>query len=210
MLYRLDGLYDEALADYDHLLALNPSDVVLVGYNRGARLHPPGRLRPGGRGAGGGARGRARAPADQDLPGRRLLQPGTGGRGAVADGGGAARRARTSTACSPCWPGAWPRAGEHDTARALITDRVQETAKADSRHRVLAGLLLRHGGHGGRGHGVAAPSVRLGNENYPLFAGQPQAGHPARRPARSRELVGALKARCRSGCDRRRGRRALA
>jgi tetratricopeptide (TPR) repeat protein len=37
MLYRLDGLYDRAAAEYDHLLALNPGDAVLVSYNK-ARL----------------------------------------------------------------------------------------------------------------------------------------------------------------------------
>ena len=35
MLYRLDGLYEQALAQYDRLLELNPRDIVLVSYNRG-------------------------------------------------------------------------------------------------------------------------------------------------------------------------------
>ena len=35
MLYRLNGLYDKALRQYDRLLELNPNDGVIAGYNRG-------------------------------------------------------------------------------------------------------------------------------------------------------------------------------
>jgi tetratricopeptide (TPR) repeat protein len=38
MLYRLDGLYEKALAMYDRLLELNPQDVVIVSFNR-ARIY---------------------------------------------------------------------------------------------------------------------------------------------------------------------------
>src|SRR6185436_19805039 len=38
MLYRLDGLYDQALAAYDKMVELNPRDLVLATYNR-ARIH---------------------------------------------------------------------------------------------------------------------------------------------------------------------------
>src|SRR5262249_18487836 len=34
MLYRLDGLYDKALKQYDRLLELNPRDVVVASYGR--------------------------------------------------------------------------------------------------------------------------------------------------------------------------------
>ncbi|MFO0001865.1 MAG: tetratricopeptide repeat protein, partial [bacterium] len=38
MLYRLNGLYDRALKQYDRLVELSPRDIVIAGYNRGRIL----------------------------------------------------------------------------------------------------------------------------------------------------------------------------
>ncbi len=40
MLYRLDGLYEKALEQYDQLLELNPRDIVIVSFNKGRASTP--------------------------------------------------------------------------------------------------------------------------------------------------------------------------
>ena len=60
--------------------------------------------------------------------------------------------------------------GEHEQARALVTDRVKETAAAD--HDIafwLASFYAMEGMTDEALHWVRH-AVRLGNENYPLFA----------------------------------------
>jgi serine/threonine-protein kinase len=60
--------------------------------------------------------------------------------------------------------------GEHERARALVTDRVKETAAAD--HDIALWLACLYAMEGMTEEGVewARRAAALGNENYPLFA----------------------------------------
>ena len=60
--------------------------------------------------------------------------------------------------------------GEHERARALITDRVKETAAAD--HDIAFWLASFYALEGMTDEALewVRCAVRLGNENYPLFA----------------------------------------
>ena len=61
--------------------------------------------------------------------------------------------------------------GEHERARALITDRVRETATAD--HDIAFWLASFYSMEGLSDDAVewVRKAIQLGNENYPLFAG---------------------------------------
>ncbi|PYQ01269.1 MAG: hypothetical protein DMF82_19745 [Acidobacteria bacterium] len=60
--------------------------------------------------------------------------------------------------------------GDHEGARALITDRVKETAAAD--HDISFWLASFYAMEGMSDEAVewVRRAIRLGNENYPLFA----------------------------------------
>jgi serine/threonine-protein kinase len=166
MLYRLDGLYERALEMYDRALEVNPKDLVVVSFNR--------------------ARGGARAPAAQDVPRGGPLQPGTGGRRPGLDRGRAPPEpSLRRSAAAPCLvplgsrrarggPRPHHRSGEGGGHRR-------------PRHRLLAGLFLRHGGDEGRGHRVGASRDLAGQRELPSLRPEPQARLPAGRPALRRD-----------------------
>jgi serine/threonine-protein kinase len=60
--------------------------------------------------------------------------------------------------------------GEHERARSLITDRVKETAAAD--HDIAFWLAGFYGMEGLADEAIewVKRAIKLGNENYPLFA----------------------------------------
>ena len=64
--------------------------------------------------------------------------------------------------------------GEHEAARALITDRVKEVATAD--HDIAFWLASFYGMEGMKEEAIewVRLAVWLGNENYPLFAQTPK------------------------------------
>jgi len=169
MLYRLDGLYDQALVVFDRLLELNPQDVVIVGYNK-ARVYTHQHrydeavveLE------------RARA-AEPDHPlVKTFLAMCYFNQGRVDD---AQSLMEEVLAQHPHLDGVQPvlawclsAKGEHAQARALITERVKETAAAD--HDIafwLASFYAMEGMTDEALHWVRH-AVRIGNENYPLFA----------------------------------------
>lgn len=170
MLCRLDGLYDRGLALYEHLLDINPKDVVLVSYNK-ARIFNHQRLYD--RALAELARARTVEPEHP------LVKTFTA---VVLFNQGRVEEARTLLEDvqrqNPHFDGVQPllawclsARGEHEAARALITERVKETAAAD--HDIAFWLASFYAMEGMVADGVewSRRSVRLGNENYPLFAG---------------------------------------
>jgi eukaryotic-like serine/threonine-protein kinase len=169
MLYRLDGLYDQALAVFDKLLELNPQDVVIVSYNK-ARVYTHQRLFD---------------QAVEELERARAVEPDHPlvktflamcyfNQGRVDD---AQALMEDVLAHHPHFDGLQPvlawclsAKGEHERARALITDRVKETAAAD--HDIAFWLASFYAMEGMTDEALewVRRAVRLGNENYPLFA----------------------------------------
>jgi serine/threonine protein kinase/tetratricopeptide (TPR) repeat protein len=169
MLYRLDGLYGQALAQYDRLLELNPKDIVLVSYNR-ARVYTHQRDYD-----------RAIAELQQARrvePDHPLLKTFL----AVAhfnrgDLDAAQPLIEEVLRQHPHLDGVQPvlawclsARGQHERARALITDRVRETATAD--HDIAFWLASFYGMEGMADEAIewVRKAIQLGNENYPLFA----------------------------------------
>jgi serine/threonine-protein kinase len=170
MLYRLDGLYEEALEAYDRLLAINPSDVVVVSFNR-ARIYTHQQQYEA-------------AIAELERAGERepehplvktFLAIARFNQGHVEH---AQALVEDVLRQHPTLEGvlvvlAWclSARGEHEQARALLTDRVLATAAAD--HDIAFWLASFYAMEGMREEALdwVGRAVRLGNENYPLFAG---------------------------------------
>jgi tetratricopeptide (TPR) repeat protein len=169
MLYRLDGLYVQALAVFDKLLELNPQDVVIVGYNK-ARVYTHQRLYD--QAVEELERARAAEP-DHPLV-KTFLAMCYFNQERVDE---AQALMEDVLAHHPHLDGVQPvlawclsAKGEHERARALITDRVKETAAAD--HDIAFWLASFYAMEGMRDEALewVQRAVRLGNENYPLFA----------------------------------------
>lgn len=169
MLYRLDGLYEKALKQYDRLLELNPRDVVVASYGRG-RIYTY--LREFGRAVAELERGRAAEPEHPLI--KTFLAVAYFNQGQVDEAQALVEEVLRQ---HPHFDGvqvvlAWclGARGEHERARALITERVRETAAAD--HDIALWLASFYAMEGILDDAVewVRRAVRLGNENYPLFA----------------------------------------
>lgn len=170
MLYRLDGLYEQALSQYDRLLELNPRDIVLVSYNRG-RIYT--HQRDYDRAIAELERARAAEPDHPLL--KTFLAVAHFNRG---DLDAAQPLIEDVVRQHPHLDGVQPllgwclsARGEHERARALITDRVRETATAD--HDIAFWLASFYSMEGLVEDAIewVRKAIQLGNENYPLFAG---------------------------------------
>ena len=144
MLYRLDGLYEKALETYDRLLVLNPKDTVLVAYNRARIYTHQGRFEEAVQELEKGREAEPEHPLIKTFLAVALFNQGQ------VDW--AQALLQEVLIQNPHFDGVQPLVawclsarGEHEKARALITDRVKDVAAADRRHRLLARLLLRHG-----------------------------------------------------------------
>ncbi|MDX2042074.1 MAG: protein kinase [Acidobacteriota bacterium] len=169
MLYRLSGLYDRALKQYDKLLEINPRDVIIASYNRG-RLYTY--RHEFDRAITEFEKGRAVEP-DHPLINSFLA--------ITYFNQGDIDRCQTLTEevlrQHPNFDPmqivlAWclSARGQHAEAHALITDQIKETAAAD--HDVSVWLASFYAMENQRDEAVEwlKKAVELGNENYPLFA----------------------------------------
>ena len=169
MLYRLNGLYDRALKQYDKLLELNPRDVVIASYNRGRLFmyrHEYDRA------VAELEKGRAAEP-DHPLI-KTFLAITYFNQGKIDRCQTIAEEVlRQNPHFDPLQiVMAWclSARGKHDAAFALITDQVKETAAAD--HDVAVWLASFYAMENNRDQAIEwiKKAVALGNENYPLFA----------------------------------------
>ena len=169
MLYRLSGLYDRALKQYDKLLEINPRDVIIASYNRG-RLYTY--RHEFDRAIAEFEKGRAVEP-DHPLINSFLA--------ITYFNKGDVDRCQTLTEevlrQHPNFDPmqivlAWCLSvrGKHAEAHALITAQIKETAAAD--HDVSVWLASFYAMENQRDEAIEwiKKAVSLGNENYPLFA----------------------------------------
>ena len=169
MLYRLDGLYDKALEQYDRMLELNPRDIVVVSVNR-ARIYT--HQSEYAQAIAELERARAVEP-DHPLV-KTFLAVARFNQGQVDEAQALAEEVLRQ---HPHFDGvqvllAWcyNAHGEHQQARALVTDRVKETAAAD--HDIAFWLASFYSLEGMTDEAIewVRRAIKLGNENYPLFA----------------------------------------
>ena len=169
MLYRLDGLYERALATYDRLLEVNPKDVVIVAFNRARVFTHQGRFDEA---LAEIDRGRAAEPEHPLL--KTFLAVALFNQGMVDD---AQALLEDVLRQNPHFDGLMPLVGwclssrgQHEQARALVTDRVREIATAD--HDIALWLATFYAMEGMTEDALewVRVAVRIGNENYPLLA----------------------------------------
>jgi serine/threonine-protein kinase len=169
MLYRLNGLYEKALRQYERLLELNPRDIVMASYNRARIYNYQGRY----------------DEAVEELESVRANEPehpliktflaiSYFNQGRIDE---AQTLVGEVLAQHPHFDGlqvlrawCWSAQGHHEEAQALITPRVAETAAAD--HDISFWLASFYAMEGMRDQAIewVERAVKLGNENYPLFA----------------------------------------
>jgi TolB-like protein/Tfp pilus assembly protein PilF len=192
-LYRLDGLYDKALAEYDHLLEINPRDVVLVSYSRG-RVYT--HQRQYDRAVLELERARSLEP-DHPLV-KTFLAVCYFNQGRVDEAQplleDVLRHHPHLEGVVPVLAWCLSARGEHDKARALITERVKEIARAD--HDIAFWLASFYSMEGLVDDALewTRTAIRLGNENYPLFA-ESRKLETLRRDPRGQALLEELKGR---------------
>ncbi|HUG53435.1 MAG TPA: protein kinase [Vicinamibacteria bacterium] len=193
MLYRLDGLYDRAVAEYDHLLSLNPRDAVLVSYNKGRLAMNQGDSE---RAVAELQAGRAAEPEHPLLKTflavARLQQGRVDEAQALLED--VLRLNPQFDAAQPLLASCLAARGQVDEARALVSDRVREAGRADHDVAFWLGTLFVRLGQEEEAMGWLRRSVFLGNEDYVLFSAGPDLaplrGHPA-----FQELLASLEAR---------------
>jgi serine/threonine-protein kinase len=169
MLYRLDGLYQEALDVYDHVLRRNPQDLVIVAYNKARVLTHQRRYEEAV------AELELARAVEPDHPlVRTFLAVALFNQGKVDEAQAlleeVLRQHPHLDGVRPVLAWCESARGEHDKARALITDRVREIAAAD--HDIAFWLASFYGMEGMADEAMewVRRAVKLGNENYPLFA----------------------------------------
>jgi serine/threonine-protein kinase len=169
MLHRLDGLYEAALATYDRLLEVNPGDVVIVAFNKARIFTHTGRFEEA---VAEIDRGRAAEPEHPLL--KTFLAIALYNKGMIDD---CQALLEDVLRQNPHFDGLLPLVawclsarGRHDEARALVTPRVREIAAAD--HDIALWLAELYAMEGMLEDALEwlRTAVRIGNENYPLFA----------------------------------------
>jgi serine/threonine-protein kinase len=173
MLYRLNGLYDKALRQYDKLLDLNPRDIVIASYNRG-RIHMY--RHEYDKAIAELEKGRAVEP-DHPLI-KTFLALIYFNQGRVDE---CQKLVEETLSQHPHFDPlqiilgwCYSARGERERARGVITDQVKETAAAD--HDVALWLASLYAMENMRDEAVEwiRKAIQLGNENYPLFADNPR------------------------------------
>jgi TolB-like protein/Tfp pilus assembly protein PilF len=173
MVHRLDGLYERALRLYDRLLAVNPKDVVLVAFNKARIFTHQGRFEEA---VAEIEKGRAAEPEHPLL--KTFLAVALFNQGMVDD---AQALLEDVLRQNPHFDGVLPllgwclsARGQHEQARALVTDRVREIATAD--HDIALWLAEFYAMEGMTEDALewVRLAVRMGNENYPLLAQTPK------------------------------------
>jgi serine/threonine-protein kinase len=168
-LYRLDGLYEKAFAVYDRLAQINPRDIVIVGFNR-ARLF---------------AHRQQYQEAVAELERVRAVEPDHPlvktflaqaffNLGRVDEAQGLVEEVLQQ---HPNLDGvqavlAWclSARGEHERARAVISERVRRAGAADPDVAFWLASFYAMEGMSSEALEWLGTAVHLGNENYPLFS----------------------------------------
>ena len=199
MLYRLDGLHEKARRQFDRLLEINPNDVVIVAINRARILNYEARYPE--------ALEQLQLALQQE-PEHPLVKTFL-----AATHFNAGQLAEAHAAIDevlqkdPHFDGARPllawclsAEGSHEEARAVISDRVKDVATADYDIAFWLAAFYAMEGLADEAIEWVRTAIRLGNENYPLYAGTRKLDG-VRSDPRFQELLEEL----RRGWDARRG-----
>jgi serine/threonine-protein kinase len=172
-LYRLDGDYERALRSLDRMLNLNPAERVVVTYNRARILMYQGRMEEAERELDEGARIQPDHPFVRTFRAVFLYRQGRAAE--------AAEILRDVLDTHPEMDGIRPhyaialsKLGQHEAARAQLTERVKEVAEAD--HDAPYWIATAYAVEGMRDQAFKwlERAINRGNENLPWFRANPE------------------------------------
>jgi len=172
VLYRLDGEYDKALESFDLMLRLNPAERLTVSWNRARMLMYRGRYDEGLLELDQGA------AIEPDHPLLRIFRAQV--LAVRGDSAVASELMQEVLVNHPEMDGVRPllaqclsALGEHEAARAQLTERVKEVALAD--HDIPYWLASAYAVEGERDEAFKwlERAISLGNENLPWFESNP-------------------------------------
>jgi TolB-like protein/Tfp pilus assembly protein PilF len=172
-LYRLDGDYERSLRSLDRMLALNPAERVVVSYNRARVLMYQGRMDEAMREIDGGAEIEPDHPFVRTFRAVWLYRQGRAAE--------AAEILRDVLDTHPEMDGIRPhyaialsKLGQHEAARAQLTERVKEVAEAD--HDAPYWVATAYAAEGMRDQAFKwlERAINRGNENLPWFRTNPE------------------------------------
>ena len=191
-LLRLDGEYDRALRSLGRMLRLNPAERLVVSYNRARIFMYQGRYDDAMMELDQGSAIEPDHPLVRTFRAVALFRRG--------EPAAAAEILRDVLAKNPEMDGVRPHLamclsalGEHEAARAQLTERVKEIAEAD--HDVPYWLASAYAMEGMRDEAFEwlERAISLGNENRPWFEINP-VWEPLREDPRFRELMRRIEA----------------
>ena len=172
-LYRLDGDYERSLRSLDRMLSLNPAERVVVSYNRARVLMYQGRMDDAMRALDEGARIEPDHPFVRTFRAVALYRQGKPAE--------AAEILRDVLDTHPEMDGIRPhyaialsKLGQHEAARAQLTERVKEVAEAD--HDAPYWIATAYAVEGMRDQAFKwlERAINRGNENLPWFRANPE------------------------------------
>jgi serine/threonine-protein kinase len=169
MLFRLDGLYEQARRMFDRLLEINPNDIVIVAMNRARIFNYEGRFDEAIAELSKGLEAEPEHPLVKTFLAATHFNAGH-----VAEAHAAIAEVLKK---DPHFDGARPllawclsAEGHHEEALSTITERVKDVATAD--YDIAFWLAAFYALEGLRDEAIpwVQMAIRLGNENYPLYA----------------------------------------
>lgn len=172
-LYRLDGDYERSLRSLDRMLALNPAESVVVTYNRARVFMYQGRMDDAMRELDEGARIEADHPFVRTFRAVALYRQGNAAEAAEILRGVLDTHPEMD-GIRPHYAIALSKLGQHEAARAQLTERVKEVAEAD--HDAPYWIATAYAVEGLRDQAFKwlERAINRGNENLPWFRANPE------------------------------------
>ncbi|HJR06041.1 MAG TPA: protein kinase [Pyrinomonadaceae bacterium] len=172
-LYRLDGDYERSLRSLDRMLTLNPAESVVVSYNRARVLMYQGRMDDAMRELEEGAKIEPDHPFVRTFRAVALYRQGRAAE--------AAEILRSVLDTHPEMDGIRPhyaialsKLGQHEAARAQLTERVKEVAEADHDAPYWIATAYAVEGMKDQAFKWLERAINRGNENLPWFRANPE------------------------------------
>jgi serine/threonine-protein kinase len=172
-LYRLDGDYERSLRSLDRMLSLNPAERVVVSYNRARVLMYQGRMDEAMRALDEGAQIEPDHPFVRTFRAVAFYRQGRAAEAAEILRGVLDTHPEMD-GIRPHYAIALSKLGQHEAARAQLTERVKEVAEAD--HDAPYWIATAYAVEGMRDQAFKwlERAINRGNENLPWFRSNPE------------------------------------
>jgi len=172
-LYRLDGDYERSLRSLDRMLSLNPAERVVVSYNRARILMYQGRMDEAMRALDEGAQIEPDHPFVRTFRAVAFYRQGRAAEAAEILRGVLDTHPEMD-GIRPHYAIALSKLGQHEAARAQLTERVKEVAEADHDAPYWIATAYAVEGMSDQAFKWLERAINRGNENLPWFRSNPE------------------------------------